>query len=75
MCEPTENPTKGFLTGRHPGLLGFARFLGDTRGATAIEYAMIGGLIFAVIAGTLKLYGAKLDGVYDRIGTTIAQVN
>ncbi len=56
-------------------MLGLARFLGDTRGATAIEYAMIGGLIFAVIAGTLKLYGAKLDGVYDRIGTTIAQVN
>lgn len=75
MREPIENPTRGFLTGRHPGLIVLARLFGDTRGATAIEYAMIGGLIFAVIAGTLKLYGAKLDGVYDRIGTTIAQVN
>ncbi|WP_132249794.1 Flp family type IVb pilin [Methylobacterium segetis] len=43
----------------------------DRRGATAIEYAMIGALIFAVAAGAIRLYGSKLNGVYDRIGTTI----
>jgi len=53
----------------------YGRFLSDASGATAIEYGMIGGLIFAVIAGTLKLYGAKLDTVYMQIGTTIGQAN
>ena len=51
------------------------RFLRDASGATAIEYGMIGGLIFAVIAGSLKLYGAKLDSVYLQIGSTIGQAN
>ena len=51
------------------------RFLCDASGATAVEYGMIGGLIFAVIAGTLKLYGSKLDSVYLQIGSTIAQAN
>lgn len=50
------------------------RFKGDASGATALEYAMIGGLIFAVIVGSLKLYGSKLDGVYGQIGSTMAQV-
>ncbi|GJE40727.1 Flp family type IVb pilin [Methylobacterium persicinum] len=52
----------------------FRRFKDDAGGATALEYAMIGGLIFAVIAGSLKLYGSKLDGVYGQIGSTMAQV-
>ena len=51
------------------------RFAGDIRGGTAIEYAMIGGLIFAVIAGSLKLYGSQLNGVYGKIGNAMAQVN
>lgn len=52
----------------------FRRFMDDSSGATALEYAMIGGLIFAVIVGSLKLYGSKLDGVYGQIGSTMAQV-
>ncbi|GJD37522.1 Flp family type IVb pilin [Methylobacterium aerolatum] len=51
------------------------RFLGDMRGATAIEYAMIGGLIFAVIAGSLKVYGSRMSDVYGQIGSAMAQVN
>ena len=51
------------------------RFFADERGATAIEYAMIGGLIFAVIAGSLKLYGSRMSGVYGQIGDAMAQVN
>jgi Flp pilus assembly pilin Flp len=50
-------------------------FLHDARGGTAIEYAMIGGLIFAVIAGSLKLYGARMSGVYGQIGSAMAQVD
>lgn len=51
------------------------RFLRDARGATAIEYAMIGALVFAVAAGSIKLYGSKVDNVYARLGNTIGQVN
>ncbi len=66
MSERTANATQSSLLGR---------FLSDASGATAVEYGMIGGLIFAVIAGSLKLYGAKLDSVYVQIGSTIAQAN
>ncbi len=51
------------------------RFLADASGATAIEYAMIGGLIFAVIAGSLKLYGSRMSSVYGQIGSAMAQVD
>ncbi|AWN34890.1 Flp family type IVb pilin [Methylobacterium radiodurans] len=58
--------------GREPNRIGaFAR---DRRGSTAMEYAMIGALIFAVAAGTIKLYGTKMNDVYGRIGATAAQV-
>lgn len=50
-------------------------FLGDARGATAIEYAMIGGLIFAVAAGGIRLYGVQASSVFGRIGTAMAQIN
>jgi pilus assembly protein Flp/PilA len=60
---------------RHRAALILRRFAGDCRGSTAIEYAMIGGLIFAVIAGSLKLYGSRLNGVYTQIGNAMAQVN
>ncbi len=52
----------------------FSAFARDRRGSTAMEYAMIGALIFAVAAGTIKLYGSKMNDVYARIGTTAAQV-
>lgn len=50
-------------------------FAHDRRGSTAMEYAMIGALIFAVAAGTIKLYGLKMNDVYARIGATAAQVD
>lgn len=51
------------------------RFLRDARGGTAMEYAMIGALIFAVAAGTIRLYGSKVNDVYARIGNAAAQIN
>ena len=51
------------------------RFLRDQSGATAIEYAMIGGLIFAVAAGAIRLYGSRISDVYARIGDTVSQAN
>ncbi|GJD56229.1 Flp family type IVb pilin [Methylobacterium dankookense] len=58
---------------RRPSAL--RRFLGDARGSTAMEYAMIGALIFAVAAGTIRLYGSKMNDVYARIGSAAAQIN
>lgn len=72
MSERTAKAARPFPVRRMIGVV--RHFLGDTRGATALEYAMIGGLIFAVIAGSLKLYGSKLNGVYGQIGSTMAQV-
>ena len=66
MSERTASATPFSLLGR---------FRRDESGATAVEYGMIAGLIFAVIVGSLKLYGAKLDSVYLQIGSTIAQAN
>ena len=51
------------------------RFVGDARGGTAIEYALIGGLIFAVAAGSIRLYGTRVSAVYGQIGSAMAQVN
>ncbi|GJE06431.1 hypothetical protein AOPFMNJM_1750 [Methylobacterium jeotgali] len=51
-----------------------ARFAGDTGGATAIEYALIAGLVFLGIAGSLKAYGAGVGSMYDKIITAISQV-
>ncbi len=75
---PTETERTG-ATGRdeaEPGRMiqAVSAFARDRRGSTAMEYAMIGALIFAVAAGTIKLYGSKMNDVYARIGATAAQV-
>ncbi|MCJ2117849.1 hypothetical protein MKK65_14970 [Methylobacterium sp. J-001] len=52
-----------------------ARFARDARGSTAIEYAMIGALIFAVVAGSIRYYGSRMVPIYDQISTTVTQAN
>jgi pilus assembly protein Flp/PilA len=54
---------------------GTARFARDTRGSTAIEYALIGSLIFLVAAGSIRLYVNRMGGVYNQISTAVAQGN
>lgn len=39
-----------------------AKFLNDERGATAIEYALIAGIISVGIIVSLKVISANLDG-------------
>ncbi len=39
-------------------------FLADERGITAIEYAMIAGLVSTLIIGSLISIGTKLSGTY-----------
>ncbi|HEY8564349.1 MAG TPA: Flp family type IVb pilin [Beijerinckiaceae bacterium] len=43
------------------------RFLRDTRGATSIEYALIGGAIFVVIVGAITTIGPKLNAKYSGV--------
>ena len=43
----------------------------DERGATAIEYGLIAGLISIVIITTVEMVGSNLEAVFDYIGTTL----
>ena len=48
-----------------------ARFLGDERGGTAVEYALLlGGIAVAVIAALPGL-AAKIGGVFGSVSTTL----
>ncbi len=49
------------------------RFAADARGATSIEYALIAGLVFLAVVGSLRLYASKVSGVYLNIGNAISQ--
>lgn len=41
----------------------------QARGATAVEYALIIGLIAAVILVTVTQLGSKTEGLYDQTNT------
>ena len=43
----------------------------DEDGATAIEYALIAGLIAVVLIGTLTLLGEDITEAFKKIGTAI----
>jgi pilus assembly protein Flp/PilA len=50
------------------------RFLTDERGATAIEYGLICGLIFLVIITAVTLFASRATAMFDYISSTIAAV-
>ncbi|WP_027172109.1 Flp family type IVb pilin [Methylobacterium sp. 10] len=50
-----------------------ARFRRDTRGTTAIEYALITGLIFLAIVTALHLYADRVGAMYQYIGNAVAR--
>lgn len=52
-----------------------ARFARDARGSTAMEYAMIGALIFVVAAGSIRYYGSRMIPIYSQISTAVSQAN
>lgn len=52
-----------------------SRFKRDARGSTALEYALIGFLVFVVAVGSIRYYVSRLNTVYDRINTAISQAN
>lgn len=49
------------------------RFATDAGGATSIEYALIAGLVFLGVVGSLRLYATKVGNVYTNIGNAITQ--
>lgn len=51
------------------------RFARDARGSTAIEYALIGSLIFLVAAGSIRIYVNRMGGVYNQISTAVSQTD
>jgi len=53
---------------------GFSRFIRDERGATAIEYGLIAGLIALAVAGGAKVLGDNLDDAFDRLAAKVQTV-
>lgn len=47
-------------------------FVRDTRGATAIEYALIAVIIAVGLIFTVFTFGGELFEIFNRIGNTIA---
>ena len=61
--------------GLRAALVRARRFRSDEGGATAIEYALVAGVFFCVIIGSLRLFGDKLNSLYVRIGSNVANIN
>ena len=43
----------------------------EEKGATAVEYGLMVGLIAVVIIAAVALLGTKLDGLFDTIGSKL----
>lgn len=49
-----------------------SRFAEDRRAVTALEYALIAGLIAVVIVGAVSTIGTKLTDVFQKVGSAIS---
>jgi pilus assembly protein Flp/PilA len=47
------------------------RFLRDERGATAIEYALIGALISVAVIAAVSMLGTALNETYTGVATKV----
>lgn len=52
----------------------FKRLLSEERGATAIEYGLIAGLIAVVIIGALTVTGTSLNSVFENVSGKLEEV-
>jgi len=43
----------------------------DQRAVTALEYALIAGLVAVVIIGAVTTLGTKVSGVFTSVGTAV----
>ena len=46
-------------------------FIADEDGVTALEYGMIAALIAAVIVGTVKVLGSKVDKAFSDVSAAL----
>jgi len=49
----------------------FRKFLKDDSGVTAIEYALLGGLIAVVIVGSVTAVGDEMNTMYEYISSKV----
>ena len=49
----------------------FSRFVGDERGAPAIEYALIASLIAVAIITAVTTVGTKVSTVFTEVGNSL----
>ena len=49
-----------------------SRFAEDRRAVTALEYALIAGLIAVVIVGAVSTIGTKMTDVFQKVGSAIS---
>ncbi len=50
------------------------QFLNDDNGATAIEYALIAGLVFLASVGAFTYYGDRMGLMYTNLSTALSKV-
>lgn len=50
------------------------RFVKDEGGATAIEYALIAGMIFLAIIGAVTLFANRAGQMFDRVSAAVSAV-
>ncbi|MBM9401008.1 Flp family type IVb pilin [Gluconacetobacter azotocaptans] len=43
----------------------------DRRGVTMLEYGLIAALVAVVVIGAITTIGTNLNGIFDKIGTSI----
>ena len=51
----------------------FRRLLTDDSGVTAIEYALLGGLIAVVIVGSVTAVGVEMNTMYEYISSKVQE--
>jgi pilus assembly protein Flp/PilA len=47
-------------------------FVRDTKGIAALEYALIAGLMFAIIVGGVAVMGSSLTTAFTNIGKSLS---
>jgi pilus assembly protein Flp/PilA len=52
----------------------FARFFGDERGTTAIEYGLIAALVCVAIIVAMRAFGLEVQSLFTKISENVAAV-
>ena len=47
------------------------RLKSDERGISAIEYAILAGVLVVIIVGAVQLFGDEVEGLFERTGQVL----